>query len=115
MFRKSHQVYPSGGTYLGRRIHDLLDAYMATLRYDRGLKPLNLVVFTDGEANDTWLLHWSIEEHVTHVIKRGYIAHQLGIEFVQVCSKKVKVETKSSIRDFWSRPNHRVWTISIIC
>ena len=35
-----------------QRVHDLLDAYMSTLRYDRHLKPLNLVVITDGLATD---------------------------------------------------------------
>ena len=29
---------------------------MSTLRHDRDMKPLNLVVITDGEASDNWLL-----------------------------------------------------------
>ncbi|KAK9762057.1 hypothetical protein K7432_012555 [Basidiobolus ranarum] len=77
-------VSPMGGTFTGQRINDILDAYMATLRYDPMLKPLNLIVFTDGEASDEPKLHAVIEEHVTRIIQRGYVAHQLGIEFVQV-------------------------------
>ncbi|KAJ3075019.1 hypothetical protein HDU98_009463 [Podochytrium sp. JEL0797] len=75
---------PNGGTPLGRRVNDILDAYMTCLRYDRNLKPLNLVVFTDGESQDEEVLKHSIESHVHHVMNRGYVAHQLGIEFVQV-------------------------------
>ncbi len=37
-------------------MNDILDAYMSTLRHDRDMKPLNLVVITDGEASDNWLL-----------------------------------------------------------
>ncbi|KAI0048305.1 hypothetical protein FA95DRAFT_1558197 [Auriscalpium vulgare] len=75
---------PWGGTPTGQRVNDFLDAYMSTLRYDRSLMPLNLIVITDGEANDEELLHWCIEEHVTKIMHRGYQAHQIGAEFVQV-------------------------------
>lgn len=75
---------PEHGTPTGQRINDLLDGYMSTLRYYRKLMPLNLLVITDGEANDPKVLHWAIEEHVTKIIQRGYPAHQFGIEFIQV-------------------------------
>jgi hypothetical protein len=57
---------------------------MSTFRYYRDLMPLNLLVITDGESNDEETLHWAIEEHITKIIHRGYQAHQMGIEFVQV-------------------------------
>ena len=47
---------PSGPTPTGKRVNDILDAYMSTLRHDRDMKPLNLVVITDGEASDNQLL-----------------------------------------------------------
>ena len=50
------QVRPRGPTPTGKRVNDILDAYMSTLRHDRDMKPLNLVVITDGEASDNWLL-----------------------------------------------------------
>ena len=77
-------VTPAKGTPTGIRVNDILDAYMCTLRYYRDLIPLNLLILTDGEANDEEILHWTIEEHLTNLIHRGYPAHQLGIEFVQV-------------------------------
>jgi len=75
---------PNNGTPTGQRMNDILDAYMSTLRYERSLMPLNLMVITDGEAEDRETLHWAIEEHVTKIMHRGYQAHQFGIEFVQV-------------------------------
>ena len=75
---------PNNGTPTGQRVNDILDGYMSTLRFYRDLMPLNLLVITDGESNDEETLHWAIEEHLTKIIHRGYQAHQLGIEFVQV-------------------------------
>ena len=75
---------PANGTPTGARVNDILDAYMCTLRYYGDLTPLNLLILTDGEANDEAILHWSVGEHLTNLINRGYPAHQLGIEFVQV-------------------------------
>jgi len=72
------------GTPTGQRVHDILDAYLSTLRYYRHLMPLNLLVITDGEATDEDTLYWAIKEHLTRLMERGYPAHQLGIEFVQV-------------------------------
>ena len=72
------------GTPTGQRIHDILDAYLSSLRYYRHLMPLNLLVITDGEATDEDTLYWAIKEHLTRLMERGYPAHQLGIEFVQV-------------------------------
>ena len=73
---------PGGGTPTGRRVNDILDAYTSTLRYYRGLMPLNLSVITDGEANDEEILHMSIEEHLTNIVHRVFPAHQFGTEFV---------------------------------
>ena len=75
---------PNGGTPTGQRVNDILDAYMATLRYYRALMPLNLIVITDGEAQDETLLHHAIEEHVTKIVHRGFPPHQFGVEFLQV-------------------------------
>ena len=76
--------YPSNGTPTGQRVNDILDAYMCCLRHYRKLLPLNLIVITDGEAQDEHILHWTIEHHVTKIVHRGFPAHQFGIEFVQV-------------------------------
>jgi hypothetical protein len=79
-----NQGSPTNGTPTGQRVNDILDGYMSTLRFYRDLMPLNLLVITDGESSDEETLHWAIEEHITKIIHRGYQAHQMGIEFVQV-------------------------------
>lgn len=78
------QVRPAGATPLGLRINTIMDAYMSSLRYERHLKPLNLVVITDGKANDERVLFDTLEEHVGRIVQRGHPAHQMGIEFLQV-------------------------------
>jgi len=78
------RVRPRGGTPLGLRINTNLDGYMSSLRYERDLKPLNLVVITDGKASDERILFAALEEHVTRIVRRGHPAHQMGIEFLQV-------------------------------
>lgn len=78
------RVRPRGGTPLGMRINTILDGYMSSLRYERDLKPLNLVVITDGRAGDEGILYAALEEHVTRIVQRGHPAHQMGVEFLQV-------------------------------
>ena len=75
---------PNNGTPTGQAVNDILDAYMCTLRHYRKVLPLNLIVITDGEAQDEHILHWTIEHHVTKIVHRGFPAHQFGVEFVQV-------------------------------
>ncbi|KAI9351440.1 hypothetical protein BDR26DRAFT_851068 [Obelidium mucronatum] len=79
-----HVEEPHGGTHTGRRIKDILDAYCAVLRYDSTIKPLNIVVFTDGDVNDEMLLWKTIGFNVDKLAKRGYVGHQVGIEFIQI-------------------------------
>ena len=81
-----NRVHPTNGTPTGQRVNDILDAYMSTLRYDRNLKPLNLVILTDGADTDypREKLFFAIEEHVSHVVQRGHPGWQLGVEFLQV-------------------------------
>ena len=81
------RVRPAGHALLEARVRAILDAYMSTLGYERYLKPLNLVVITDGTALEGGLppfLSDTIKRHVDRVVKRGHPAHQLGIEFLQV-------------------------------
>ena len=75
---------PNNNTPTGQRVHDILDGYMSTLRYYSELMPLNLLVITDGGADDPVTLTSTIEEHLNKIITSGRRVHQLGIEFVQV-------------------------------
>ena len=98
---------PSNGTPTGARVNDILDAYVATLRYYRLLMPLNLIIITDGEAQDEELLHQSIAHHVTEVVHRGFPAHQFGIEFVQMGDCQYATRHLEKLENEVSRHHHR--------
>ena len=102
-----NQGHPYGATYTGQRINDILDSYMCTLRYNRSLMPLNLIVLTDGEASDEEHLHWAIEEHVTKIVQRGYPAHQFGVEFVQVGDDEMATRHLEKLEEEVSRHHQR--------
>ena len=98
---------PNNGTPTGARVSDILDAYVSTLRYYRPLMPLNLIVITDGEAQDEEVLHRTIEHHVTEVVHRGFPAHQFGIEFVQVGDCRWATSHLEKLENEVSRHHHR--------
>lgn len=98
---------PNGGTPTGARINDILDAYLSVLRYYRELLPLNLIIITDGEANDEELLHQAIEHHVTEIVHRGFPAHQFGVEFVQVGDCKHAARHLEKLEKEVSRHHHK--------
>jgi hypothetical protein len=97
---------PGGGTPTGRRVNEILDGYMCALRYNRSIMPLNLVVITDGEAQDESLLHWAIEEHVTKIVHRGFQAHQFGVEFLQVGDDEEATRHLEKLEEEVSRHHH---------
>lgn len=98
---------PTNGTPTGRRVNDLLDAYVSVLRYYRDLLPMNLIVITDGEANDEGLLHEAIEHHVTELVHRGFPAHQFGAEFVQVGDDEYATRHLEKLEKEVSRHHHK--------
>lgn len=98
---------PHNGTPTGQRVNDILDAYMSTLRHYRKLLPLNLIVITDGEAQDESVLHWTIEHHVSKIVHRGFPAHQFGIEFVQVGDCMYATRHLEKLEEEVSRHHHR--------
>ncbi|GAQ82160.1 U box domain containing protein [Klebsormidium nitens] len=75
------RVEPPGEPCLTKPMQYFLDAYMSALCYDRGLKPLNLVVFTDNPKEP-----WSIQASLAEMIRSGCTPHQLSVGFVRVSS-----------------------------
>ncbi|KAJ3194743.1 hypothetical protein HK101_001970 [Irineochytrium annulatum] len=100
-------VRPTAGTYTGARVGDILDAYMSTLRYEPSIRPLSLVIYTDGETSDEETLHHTIESHVTHIMHRGYPGHQLGLEFIQVGDDQEATRHLRKLEDEVSRHHLR--------
>lgn len=99
-------VHPGGGTPTGRRVNEILDGYMCALRYNRSIMPLNLIVITDGEAQDESLLHKAIEHHVTKIVHRGFQAHQFGMEFLQVGDDEEATQHLERLEEEVSRHHH---------
>ncbi|KAG8773475.1 hypothetical protein FRC12_002517 [Ceratobasidium sp. 428] len=81
-------VVQSPGTPTGKRLEDLLTAYMTKLEASKqgsdvkGIKPLNLIVITDGEPSD------DPESVIVAAARRldagNFPLTQVGIQFIQV-------------------------------
>ncbi|QBZ64809.1 hypothetical protein PoMZ_06510 [Pyricularia oryzae] len=92
VFRK---VFPTAATPTGRRVGEMLHPYLcefeAAVRGGKrpsktGLKPINLIVITDGEPNDRApnLLPDVLEDVAQRLDKVRAPAHQIGVQFFQV-------------------------------
>lgn len=101
-------VAPNGGTPTGRRVNEILDSYLCVLRYNRSILPLNLIVATNGEDQDEGILHRALEEHVINIIHRGFRAHQLCIEILQVGGDDDAVMHLEQLEEDVSRHNYTV-------
>ncbi len=98
------RIRPTGGAPVGKYVQAILDGYLSTLRYERNLKPLNLVIITAGDEDNWNILGSAIPDHLGHLTKHGYPGHQLGIEFLLVGSSNwVKNRVISSEHDLRHR------------
>ena len=75
---------PGGATSLALHSSTIVDAYTASLRYCPGLKPLNLVVITDGKTDNEQMLVRTLQQHTKHVRAQGHPAHHMGLHLLQV-------------------------------
>lgn len=82
-------VRPSGGTPTGTRLNDILKTYLADLSEVMGkknqqsrVKPLNIIVITDGKATDD--VESTIVSAARKLDKMGAEPWQVGIQFFQV-------------------------------
>ena len=96
MERIFKSVHPRGGTPTGSRLHAILKPYLKNLeaRGEEGVKPLNIIVVTDGQATD------DVESVILSAARRldrmDAPAWQVGVQFFQVGedaeAKKMLVE-----------------------
>lgn len=82
-------VRPSGGTPTGTRLNNILKTYLADLSevigkkdQDSRVKPLNIIVVTDGKATDD--VESTIVSAARKLDKMGAEPWQVGIQFFQV-------------------------------
>ena len=85
----------SGGTPLGASLHSVVEPYIRGLPnlprnsvqppLQLARKPLNVIVITDGEANDEHLIKSTIKHAVHELEVKGYHpSHQVGVHILQV-------------------------------
>lgn len=92
------RIRPTGGAPVGKHVQAILDGCLSTLRYERNLKPLNLVVITAGEEDNWCILMSAITDDLNQVTKRGHPGHQLGIEFLLVGSWSWVISSEHDLR-----------------
>jgi uncharacterized protein YegL len=75
-------VKPRGATPTGQRLNKILKPYLARFEANRKLKPINIIVITDGEPSD------DVESVIISTAKKldklDAEAWQVGIQFFQV-------------------------------
>jgi uncharacterized protein YegL len=95
------RVRPSGGTPTGIRVHNILKPYLAKLEQEiaagRDLKPLNLIILTDGVPSD------DVESVIISAAKKldklDAPPFQIGLQFFQVGNEEGAKEALQELDD----------------
>lgn len=95
------RVRPNGGTPTGTRVHSILKPYLAKLEKDMGegkeVKPLNLIVLTDGVPSD------DVESVLISAAKKldklEAPPFQVGVQFFQVGNEEGAKEALEELDD----------------
>lgn len=95
------RVRPQGGTPTGIRVHNILKPYLAKLESEmaagRELKPLNLIVLTDGVPSD------DVESVIISAAKKldklEAPPFQIGVQFFQVGNEEGAKEALEELDD----------------
>lgn len=97
-------VQPSGGTPTGTRLNAILKAYLADLsevigkkNQESRVKPLNIIVITDGVATDD--VESSIVSAAKKLDKMGAEPWQVGIQFFQVGQDRAAAQDLQELDD----------------
>ncbi|RYP76837.1 hypothetical protein DL771_001573 [Monosporascus sp. 5C6A] len=85
---------PNGQTPTGERLDQILQTYLAHFEEqvklngvdDHGVKPVNIIVITDGCPNSQKVLEGVIVEAAERLQKQDALPYQVGIQFFQVGS-----------------------------
>lgn len=87
IFNLFAETRPRGSTPTGKRLGGILRAYMHELKKSKGrgtVKPLNVIVITDGSPSDPDLLEKEITHCARELDKMKAKDRQVGIQFFQV-------------------------------
>ncbi|KAL9049472.1 MAG: hypothetical protein Q9162_007210 [Coniocarpon cinnabarinum] len=93
------KVHPSNGTPTGPRLGQIMTEYLDKLEEARGdsqrVKPLNIIVITDGMPNNEILLEKALETAAKRLDKMRFLddeappRYQLGVQFFQIGNDKM--------------------------
>ena len=86
------QVTPFGVTPTGQRLGEILDAYMKLYRENNSIKPLNIIVITDGEPTDPSKLERCIVSCGKQLNQLRAPERQVGVQFFQVGGDEAAAE-----------------------
>ncbi|RPB11135.1 hypothetical protein P167DRAFT_566212 [Morchella conica CCBAS932] len=86
-------VRPCGATPTGRRLGEILELYLAAYRRNAGIKPLNIIVITDGEPTDPGKLKRCIVDCAKSLDALGARDRQVGVQFFQVGNDEAATES----------------------
>jgi len=79
-------VTPRGVTPTGRRLGFILEEYLMRYKKNKKIKPLNVIVITDGEPTDPDRLEKNIVKCARELDAMGANDRQIGVQFFQVGS-----------------------------
>ncbi|KAH0525272.1 hypothetical protein TsFJ059_007662 [Trichoderma semiorbis] len=112
-----HKVKPNGMTPTGSRLRSILRPYVGGLptpkeksRNIDDVKPINIIVITDGEPSDD--PNPVIEKYAKDLDKLDAPVHQVGIQFFQVGNVAKAAEALQSLDDFAKSFRDMVDTVS---
>ncbi|CAZ84328.1 unnamed protein product [Tuber melanosporum] len=86
-------VTPRGITPTGRRLGFILDEYLMRYKRNRNIKPLNVIVITDGEPTDPDRLEKNIVKCARELDNVGAKDRQVGVQFFQVGNDEAATES----------------------
>ncbi|CAN9100968.1 unnamed protein product [Alternaria sp. RS040] len=90
-------VRPSGGTPTGQRLNKILKSYIQRFMRDKTIKPMNIIVITDGVPSDD--VESVIVSAAMKLSKEDADSWQVGIQFFQVGKEPGAREHLKSLDD----------------
>ena len=87
------EVTPSEATPTGRKLGEILERYLKLYRQDRVIKPLNIIIITDGEPSDPYKLKKCIVECAKQLDQMQAPDRQVGVQFFQVGNDDTATES----------------------
>jgi hypothetical protein len=86
-------VRPSGATPTGQKLSEILQLYIRLYQRDKTIKPLNVIIITDGEPTDPDRLEKSIVDCARQLDRLNAPDRQVGVQFFQVGSDDAATES----------------------